>query len=231
MFAEPLSFLLFLDEIPDPRQDAKVVYPLPEMIFLAMCAAVANGDTWTDIEQYCNEHLDQFRKYIPLTSGVPSHDTFSRVFSRLDAVAFSECLIRWVDQLQLSMQGQGIHIDGQVLRRSFDKAAGRNTLNVVTAWAGDLHLCLGQLPVEEGANERSAVPKLISLLELGGAAVTLDAMHTTKSTAKQIREKKADYVLTVKGNQKKLYGIINRKFEELFRKWHAAFASPLPHHS
>ena len=215
MFTEPLSFLLFLDEIPDPRQDAKILYPLPEMIFLAMCGAVANCDTWTEIEQYCNEHLDEFRQYIPLTNGVPSHDTFSRVFSRLDPVAFSECLIRWVDQLQLSMEGQGIHIDGKVLRRSFDKAAGKSALQVVTAWASDLHLCLGQLPVEEGSNERSAVPNLISLLELSGATVTLDAMHTTKSTAKQIREKGADYVLTVKGNQKKLYGIINRKFEEL----------------
>ena len=116
MFTEPLSFLLFLDELPDPRQDAKILYPLPEMIFLAMCGAVANCDTWTDIEQYGNEHLDEFRQYIPLTNGIPSHDTFSRVFSRLDPVAFSECLIRWVDQLQLNMKGQGIHIDGKVLR-------------------------------------------------------------------------------------------------------------------
>ena len=215
MITDPLSFLLFFEDLPDTRQDKKVLYSLPEMIFLALCGAVANCDSWTDIEHYCNEHLDEFRKYIPLASGVPSHDTFSRVFSRLDPVAFSACLIKWVDSLQLSLKGQGVHLDGKVLRRSFDAAAGKNALNVVTAWASDLHLCLGQLPVEEGSNEQTALPRLIDLLELTGAVVTLDAMHTRKAIARQIRGKRADYVLTVKGNQKKLYGLINTTFEEL----------------
>ncbi|TWT59715.1 ISAs1 family transposase [Rubinisphaera italica] len=215
MFTDPLSFLLFFNDLPDPRQDKKVVYSLTDMIFLAMCGAVANCDTWTDIEHYGNQHLELFRKYVPLTNGIPSHDTFSRVFSRLDPVAFSECLIKWVDSLQVDLKDQGVHLDGKVLRRSFDKAAGKNALNVVTAWAGDLHLCLGQLPVKEGSNERTAVPKLIELLELTGAVVTLDALHTQKSTAKQIREKGADYILTVKGNQPKLYHIINETFARL----------------
>ncbi|TWT59797.1 ISAs1 family transposase [Rubinisphaera italica] len=215
MFSNPLSFLLFFEDLADPREDYKVTHSLSDMIFLALCGAVANCDHWTEIEIYARNHLKFLKKYVSLKNGVPSHDTFSRVFSRLDPVAFSECLIKWVDSLQSDLASQGVHLDGKVLRRSFDKAAGKGALNVVTAWAGDLHLCLGQLPVEEGTNEKTAMPKLIELLELSGAVVTVDAAHTNKSVARQLRGKNADYVMTVKGNQPKLYEIINQKFEEL----------------
>lgn len=215
MFSNPLSFLLFFEELADPREDHKVIHSLQDMIFLAMCGAIANCDHWTDIEIYCRKHLSFFQKYTSLQNGIPSHDTFSRVFSRLDPVAFSECLIKWVDSLQVDLAGQGVHLDGKALRRSFDKAAGKSVLNVVTAWAGDLHLCLGQLPVKEGSNEKTALPKLIELLELSGAVVTVDAAHTNKAIATQLREKDADYVMTVKRNQPKLYAAINRQFEEL----------------
>ena len=218
MFSDPLSFLLFFEGLPEPRQDKKVTHSLTDMIFVAMCGAIANCDYWTEIEDWGNNHLEFLRKYVPLEHGIPSHDTFSRVFSRLDPVAFSECLIKWVDSLQLSLEGQGVHLDGKVLRRSFDKAAGKSALNVVTAWAGDLHLCLGQLPVEEGSNEKTAMPKLIELLELSGAVVTVDAAHTSKKTARQLRGKNADYVMTAKKNQPSLYNAINRKFEELSEK-------------
>lgn len=218
MFSDPLSFLLFFDGLPEPRQDKKVTHSLTDMIFIAMCAAVANCDHWTEIEDWANANAEFLREYVPLENGIPSHDTFSRVFSRLDPVAFSECLVRWVDSLQLSLDGQGVHLDGKVLRRSFDKAAGKNALNVVTAWAGDLHLCLGQLPVEAGSNEQTAMPKLIELLELTGAVVTVDAAHTNKAIARQLRGKDADYVMTVKRNQPKLYAALNRKFEELSEK-------------
>ncbi|MCA8987284.1 MAG: ISAs1 family transposase [Planctomycetaceae bacterium] len=218
VFTDPLSFLLFFDDLPDPRQDKKVQHSLTDMIFLAMCGAIANCDYWTEIEDWAYNHVEFLRQYVPLEHGIPSHDTLSRVFSRLDPIAFSECLIKWVDSLQLSLEGQGVHLDGKVLRRSFDKAAGKGVLNVVTAWAGDLHLCLGQLPVEEGSNEKTAMPKLIELLELTGAVVTVDAAHTSKKIARQLRGKKADYVMTVKKNQPSLYNTINRKFEELSEK-------------
>ena len=215
MFTDPLSFLLFFEDLSDPREDHKIIHSLSDMIFLALCGAVANCDHWTEIELYGRNNLEFLKRYVLLDHGVPSHDTFSRVFSRLDPVAFSACLIRWVDSLQADLAGQGVHLDGKTLRRSFDKAAGTSALNVVTAWAGDLHLCLGQLPVEAGSNEKTAMPKLIELLELSGAVVTVDAAHTNKAVAKQLREKNADYVMTVKGNQPKLYGVINRQFEEL----------------
>jgi len=215
MFSDPLSFLLFFEDLADPREDHKVVHSLQDMIFLALCGALANCDHWTEIEMYARSNLTFLKKYISLKNGVPSHDTFSRVFSRLDPVAFSECLIKWVDSLQDDLAGQGVHLDGKVLRRSFDRTAGTSALNVVTAWAGDLHLCLGQLPVEAGSNEKTAMPKLIELLELSGAVVTVDAAHTTKAIAKQLRSKDADYVMTVKRNQPKLFEAINQKFEEL----------------
>ena len=215
MFSDPLSFLLFFEDLADPRDDHKVAHSLSDMIFLALCGAIANCDHWTEVEMYGRSNLKFLKKYIALENGIPSHDTFSRVFSQVDPVAFSECLIKWVDSLQTDLAGQGVHLDGKVLRRSFDKAAGKSVLNVVTAWAGDLHLCLGQVPVAEGTNERTAIPKLIELLELSGAIVTVDAMHTTKATAKQLRDNNADYVMTVKNNQPTLYKIINQKFEEL----------------
>ncbi len=215
MFTEPMQFILFLEDLPDPRQDAKVLYLLPEMIFMAVCCTVAACDDWVEVADHAEENIDWFRKYLALPNGVPSHDTFSRAFGRLDPVALAECLARFVESLQLSLEGKGVHLDGKTIRHSFDQAAGTDALQVVTAWSSELHLCLGQLPVEAGSNERTAVPKLLEMLELTGAIVTLDAMHTTKSTAKQIRQQGADYVLTVKRNQPSLYNTINRKFEEL----------------
>jgi predicted transposase YbfD/YdcC len=215
MFANELSFLLCFEELSDPRQDAKVVYPLEELIFIAVCGAIANCDHWTDIEAYANQNIDWFRQYVPLENGIPSHDTLSRVFSLFDTETFAACLIKWTASLQESLTGQGIHLDGKTLRRSFDAAAGKDALQIVTAWAGDLHLCVGQLAVEEGSSELKTVPKLLDMMEISGAIITLDALHTQKSTVKKIREKEADYVLTVKGNQPKLYGLINQTFEEL----------------
>jgi len=215
MFTSLFSLLTNFESIKDPRQDAKVLHQLDEMIYVTLCAAIANCDTWTDVEIYANQNMDWFRETLQLKNGIPSHDTFGRLFARLDTREFTQCLTQWTESLQLSLEGQGVHIDGKVLRRSFDKAAGKSALQVVTAWAGDLHLCLGQLAVAEGSNELTAVPELLDMLELSGAVVTLDALHTQKATAKKIREKAANYVLTVKGNQKKLYRAINKKFEEL----------------
>lgn len=209
------TILSIFQDVPDPRQDAKVLHNLQEMIFVALCSAIADCDHWVDVESFALNHLDWFRQHVPLENGIPSHDTFSRVFARLETEAFGECLQKWVESLQLTLQDQGVHIDGKVLRHSFDQATGKDALQVVTAWAGDLHLCLGQLAVEENSNESSAVPKLLKMLELTGAVVTLDALHCMKSTAKQIREKGADYVLVAKGNQPKLHNAINQTFENL----------------
>lgn len=215
MFANELSYFLCFEELLDPRQDAKVVYPLEELIFIAVCGAIANCDHWTDIEAYANQNIDWFRQYVPLANGVPSHDTLSRVFSLFDTEAFAACLVKWAASLQNNLAGQGVHLDGKTLRRSFDAAAGKSALQIVTAWAGDLHLCVGQLAVEEGSSELATVPKLLDMMEISGAIITLDALHTQKSTVKKIREKEADYVLTVKKNQPRLYTAIDRTFQEL----------------
>jgi len=211
MLTKSHDIITIFRALSDPRQQAKVEYPLHEMIFMALCGAVCGVDSWTDIEEFANVKIDWFRKYLPLDHGVPSHDTFGRVFALLDTDEFYECLRQWIKTLAASLQGQGVHIDGKTLRRSFDTAT--KALTMVSAWAGEQGLCLGQVAVDKDSNEITAVPQLLKLLDISGAIVTLDAMHCQKTTARAIREKDADYVLTVKGNQPELKRLIESLFE------------------
>ena len=197
----------------DPRQQGKVDHRLADMIAIALCAAICGVDSWADVERFACMKQDWFRRFLKLENGIPSHDTFGRVFALLDTEEFHECLKQWIESLQLSLQDRGVHIDGKTLRRSFDKNAGTSALVVVSAWSSELRLCLGQVAVEDGSNEITAVPKLLQLLELTGAVVTLDAMHCQTETAKRIREKDADYILVVKGNQPSLQKTIGDLFE------------------
>jgi len=197
----------------DPRQQSKVEHRLADMIAIALCAAICGVDSWADVERFAVMKEDWFRRFLKLENGIPSHDTLGRVFARLDTEEFYECLKQWIESLQLSLQDRGVHIDGKTLRRSFDKNAGTSALQVVSAWSSELRLCLGQVAVEDGSNEITAVPKLLELLELTGAIVTLDAMHCQTETAKQIRENDADYILVVKGNQPSLQKTIGDLFE------------------
>jgi predicted transposase YbfD/YdcC len=164
------------------------------------------------VERFGNEKIEWFRTFLRLENGIASHDTFGRVFAALDTNEFYACLSNWIASLQLDLKGKTVAIDGKTLRRSFDKSAGRTALHMVTAWVSDLHLSIGQLATEEKSNEITAVPQLLEMLAIEGAVVTLDAMHCQKKTAKAIRERKADYVLQVKGNQPKLY----EELQELF---------------
>ena len=209
----PCIFTIF-SALTDPRQQAKVEHSLTDMIAIALCASICGVDHWADTERFARTKEDWFRRFLKLPNGIPSHDTFSRVFALLDTEEFYECLQTWIESLRLSMQDQGVHIDGKTLRRSFDTSSGTAPLQIVSAWASDLRLCLGQVAVDEGSNEISAVPKLLELLELTGAVVTLDAMHCQKKTAQQIRDKNADYILTVKGNQSSLQKVIGDLFEQ-----------------
>jgi predicted transposase YbfD/YdcC len=139
--------------------------------------------------------------FLALEHGIPSHDTFSRVLQMLDPRKFHDCFVRWVRALHETTRGQVVPIDGKTLRRSFDSAAGLPPLHLVSAWAAENRLVLGAVPVDGKSNEITAVPKLLEVLELTGAIVTLDAMGCQKEIAGKIREKKADYVLAVKDNQ------------------------------
>ena len=189
----------------DPRIDRHKIHSLHEMVVVALCAAICGADSWADVERFGNTKLPWFRRFLKLENGIASHDTFGRVFALLDTSEFLECLQSWVEHFQSALQEQGVAIDGKTIRRSFDRATGQSALHVVSAWATDLCVCLGQVAVDSKSNELTAVPKLLELLELSGAIVTLDAMHCQKKTAAAIRSKEANYILLVKGNQPKLY--------------------------
>ena len=213
MFTKSPHILTIFRALSDPRQQAKVDHRLTDMIVIALCAAICGSDSWADVERFARMKENWFRRFLKLENGIPSHDTFGRVFARLDTDEFYDCLKQWVESLQLSLQDRAVHIDGKTVRRSFDKKAGTAALQVVSAWSSELQLCLGQVAVEEGSNEITAVPQLLELLELTGAVVTLDAMHCQTRTARQIRKNDADYILVVKGNQPSLRKTIGDLFE------------------
>ena len=202
------------DTLTDPRIDRRKQHLLHEMVVVALCGAICGAGGWADVERFGKTKLSWFRRFLILENGIPSHDTFGRVFARLDTTEFLNCLQSWVEHFQFALKDQGIAIDGKTIRRSFDKATGQSALHVVSAWATDLRVCLGQVAVDDKSNEITAVPRLLELLELTGAVVTLDAMHCQKETAAAIRRREADYVLTVKGNQPNLYQELMDRFVE-----------------
>ena len=202
------------ENLTDPRVDRGCNHCLIEMIFLALTAAICGAQGWADVERFAKCKLDWFRRYVALQFGVPSHDTFGRVFSRLDTGEFLTAMHAWVDVFAGSLRGRGIAIDGKTLRGSFDAAAGKTALHTITAFACDMRVCLRQMSVGEKSNEIPAVPELLKLMELSGATVTLDAMHCQLETAQAILNAKADYILTVKQNQEGLYTNLADRFIE-----------------
>lgn len=182
------------------------------MIFITLTATICGANSWADVERFANGKIKWFRRYVKLKNGVPSHDTFGRVFSRLDTDEFLTAMHHWVGQFAGSLRGKGLAIDGKVLRGSFDRAADQSPLHTMTAFATETRLVIRQMSVDDKSNEIPAVLKLLELMEIEGAVITLDAMHCQKETAKAITEKKADYILTVKGNQQKLAEAIGERF-------------------
>lgn len=200
------------ESITDPRVNRGQNHNLLEMIFLALTATICGAQGWADVERFGKSKIEWFRRYVPLKYGVPSHDTFGRVFSRLDTGEFLTAMHAWVDAFAGSLRGRGVAIDGKTLRGSFDKAAAKTALHTITAFACDLRVCLRQMAVDEKSNEIPAVPELLKLLELEGATVTLDAMHCQVDTAQAIVDAEADYILVVKKNQESLYNHLLDRF-------------------
>ena len=202
--------------MPDPRrQAANLRHDLFEMIVVSLCATICNSNTWADVERFGNERIDWLRTFLKLENGIPSHDTFSRTFAALDGFAFGACVAEWIDLLQLELQGKGIQIDGKVARHSFDTATAQSGLHIVSAWCNDLSVCLGQVSTEQKSNEITAVPSLLDLLEIRGAVVTMDAMNCQRKTIAKICDKGADYVVTVKANQRALFNAVESRLMEL----------------
>src|SRR5262245_4189095 len=201
----PASILTHFAALPDPRRERLRRHRLLDLIAIAICAVVAGCDDWVEVAAYGRQQETWLKTFLPLPNGIPSHDTFSRVFRLLDPAAFRRCFTRWIEAVQAATGGKLVAIDGKTLRHSFDTAAGRSALHLVSAWAGQNQLVLGQVAVDGKSNEITAVPELLALLDLKGATVTLDAMGCQKEIAAAIRAAGADYVLAVKGNQNTLY--------------------------
>jgi len=199
------------EDLTDPRIERTRVHDLFELVVVALCGTIAGADSWADIERFGNQRLGWLRTFLKLTEGIPSHDTFGRVFARLDPAELVGCIQQWLEEIGREI-GSHIAIDGKTLRGSFDKAAGRNPLHLVSAWASEARLTLGQIAVDSKSNEITAIPLLLELLDLKGATVTIDAMGCQKEIAAKIVAGGGDYVLALKDNHPTLHEAVCQEF-------------------
>jgi predicted transposase YbfD/YdcC len=187
------------------------VHDLFELVVIALCGTIAGADSWADLERFGKQRLTWLRTFLKLTAGVPSHDTFGRVFARLDPAELVGCIQQWLEEIGREI-GSHIAIDGKTLRGSFDKAAGKNPLHLVSAWASEARLTLGQIAVASKSNEITAIPLLLELLDLKGATVTIDAMGCQKEIAAKIVDREGDYLLALKDNHPTLHEAVGQEF-------------------
>jgi predicted transposase YbfD/YdcC len=199
------------ENLTDPRLKRTRRHELFDLVVVALCGTIAGADSWADIERFGNLRLAWLRSFLRLENGIPSHDTFGRVFARLDPAALVACIKQWLDEIGREI-GKHIAIDGKTLRGSFDKAAGRNPLHLVSAWASQARLTLGQIAVDSKSNEITAIPLLLELLDLKGATVTIDAMGCQKEIARKIVERGGQYVLALKENHPTLHEAVAAEF-------------------
>lgn len=199
------------ENLADPRIKRSRRHELFDLVVVALCATLAGSDSWADIERFGKARIDWLRTFLRLRNGIPSHDTFGRVFSRLDPARLLACVQQWLTDVGVEI-GKHIAIDGKTLRRSFDTAAGKNPLHLVSAWACEARLTLGQVATDSKSNEITAIPLLLELLELKGATVTIDAMGCQKEIAEKIVEREGDYLLALKDNHPKLCEAVAAEF-------------------
>ncbi len=209
------GLLRYFDEVEDPRMERTRLHSLGDILFIALCAVICGADSWTEVELFGTEKEEWLRQFLSLAHGIPSHDTFGRVFARLDPTQLERCFLNWMSALSQISQGRLIAIDGKTLRKSFDAADDRLAIHVVSAWCEENQLVLGQLATEEKSNEITAIPRLLEMLNIQEAVVTIDAMGCQKAIAEKIVEQKSDYVLAAKENQPALHETVKSIFDEL----------------
>jgi predicted transposase YbfD/YdcC len=195
----------------DPRR-RKVVYPLINVVTIALCAVIAGADDFVSIAEYGRKKRTWLSQFLDLSAGIPSHDRFHAILGALRPAELERCLLSWITALHELTDGQVVAIDGKALRRSFGAASSKAAIPMVSAWATANHISLGQVVVDEKSNEITAIPKLLRLLELAGCLVTIDAMGCQTEVAREVVAAGADYVLAVKGNQPTLHDGIEAFF-------------------
>ena len=207
-------FLQYFEPVEDPRQAAKVLYPFEEILLLVLSAVISGADNWTSIALYGKKKLDVLRRFLPFADGTPCHDQLGILFSRLDMEQFQQCFVNWVAALHGTLEGV-IAVDGKTLRRSFDTASNKAAIHVISAWACEQKLVLGQRKVDDKSNEITAIPELLALLSIEGAIITIDAMGCQRKICQQIIDQRGDYVIGLKGNQGTLREDVELFFDEL----------------
>jgi len=202
---KPKTLIEHFSTITDPRIDRTKRHKLIDILVIAICATICGAETWEEFELFGKAKLNWFKTFLELPHGIPSHDTFRRVLARIDPHQFQQCFLEWVRSAFELTKGQVVAIDGKKSRRSYDLRTGKSAINMVSAWASDNQMVLGQVKVDDKSNEIPAIPILLDMLEVSGCIVTIDAMGCQTDIATKIVEKGADYVLSVKGNQGNLY--------------------------
>lgn len=214
MMSDPIDLRAHFAVLSDPRVARTKKHLLSDILFIAICTIACDGEGFTDMEVFGRAKEEWLRKYLELPGGIPSHDTFGRVFSIIDPEAFTECFVNWTQAIHTATAGEVVALDGKTVRHSFDTATGKSALHLVSAWASENGLALGQVKVDDKSNEITAIPKLLEMIDVKGRIITTDAMGCQKDIVKRIIDKNGDYVLCLKGNQESLHDEVKFFFEE-----------------
>jgi predicted transposase YbfD/YdcC len=207
------SLLRYFESLEDPRTEYLIEHRLIDIIGITICAVICGANSWVEIEEYGVSKLEWLKEFLELPHGIPSHDTISRLFAQLNPEQLQSCFLSWVKTIAKLTQGEVIAIDGKTVRHSYDQGKNKGAIHMVSAWASQNRLVLGQVKVDAKSNEITAIPNLLKVLELEGCIVTIDAMGTQKEIAQLITEGGGDYVLSLKGNQGNIYQDVQQLFD------------------
>jgi predicted transposase YbfD/YdcC len=207
------SLHFHLSSIVDPRVERTLDHSLLDILMISVCAILCGAEGFADFERFGNAKIEWLSTFLKLPNGIPSHDTFGRVFAAINPRQFSQCFSNWTKELRKSLKGEIVAIDGKTLRRSHSRSKGKAAIHMVSAWAHENQLVLGQRKVDAKSNEITAIPELLRTLDLEGCIVTIDAMGCQKEITKEIRDAKADYVISLKGNQSNLHMEVEALFD------------------